>query len=188
MRNPVNPLVVWAAVLLAACLSGAASAQTPAASGPGMGAPAVMFDAPDPPGFWVLGSVWYGSAGYIDITFDAPAGAAGGTYTVILTVTNHAGQDLSEGLDLWLTGPAAFSATPFPVSLSPQNNLPTVLEPDHLRFEAITWDDGDGNIVNMNLSISGEGTVQIRMAPIPEPGTAGCVLCGWVLLARRRGR
>lgn len=188
MRNPVNTLGVWMAMLLVVGAHGAAAAQSPTASGPGMGAPAVLFDAPDPPGFWAMGSVWYGSAGYIDISFDAPASAVGGTYTVIVTVTNNTGQDYSEGLDLWLTGPAAFSATPFPVSLSPQNDLPTVLESDHLRFENITWDDGDGNIVNMNVSITGEGPVQIRMSPIPEPGTAGGVLCGFFLLARRRAR
>lgn len=169
MRNPVNTLGMLMAVLLVAGAPGFASAAALAADGPGMGAPPELSDAPGLPGFWAMGSVWYGSAGHIDITFDAPVSAVGGTYTVILTVTNNSGQDFSEGLDIWLTGPAAFSATPFPVSLSPLNNLPTVLEPDHLRFADITWDDGDGNIVNMNVSITGEGPVQIRLAPIPEP-------------------
>ncbi len=188
MRNPVVASVcgvVWGVLL---GVHGGAAAEAPVASGPGVGLPAVLFEAPDPPGFWAMGSVWFGTPGYIDLSFEVPAGAAGGTYTVILTVTNDTGQDLGAGLDLWLTGPAAFSASPFPVSLAPLGDLPTVFEDDHLRFEGITWADGDSNILNTNLTVSGAGPVQVRLAPIPEPGTLGGVLLGGMVLLRRGRR
>lgn len=181
----IRAVVVW---VLALGVCAAAHAAPPVASGPGLGGPAVLFEAPATPGFWFVGGVTYGSRGAIEIDFDWPGGAAGGTYSVVLTLTNNAGMDFHGGLDIVLTGDAVFADGPSPVRLMPMDTPPTVFEDGHLRFDSISWDDGGGNILEANLTATGDGPVRLRLVPVPEPGTAGLLVLGSMLLLRRRGR